>query len=277
MGEIERVRGDDLERLKAFLARDPIQNLFALSVLEEYGLGRPGAPEFAFHAASEGGELRAVTFVGGQGELYVPCGDPTHAGLIGRQLAEAGLPLRSAHGERAAVDATLRSFGSLKLKIDQVQKLLKVSADDLGPFVEPKLRPAQDADLDELVRLSAAAIQESLGVDPLAVEGPRFTQRVAARVRAGRSWVVRTEEQLSFKIDMGVRCRYGAELENMYMLPAMRRRGLATLALGQVCRQHLAALPRLSVCFDDRLDSLARTCRKVGFVPVRNQRLVVAE
>ena len=277
MGETERVVAEGLDSLKAFLVRDPIQNLFALAVLEEYGLGRLGAPDFAFHASREAGELRAVTFVGGRGELYVPMGDPAHAGVIGRQLAESGLPLRAAQGERGAVDALLKSFGSVKLRIDQLQKLLKVSADDLGPFVEPKLRPAQDADVEELVRLSAAAVQESLGMDPIAIEGAQFSQRVAARVRAGRSWVMRLEDRLCFKIDMGVRCRYGAEVENIYTLPAMRRRGLATLALGQMCRQQLSAIPRLTMRFDERHDSLARTCRKVGFLPVRAQRLVIAE
>jgi GNAT superfamily N-acetyltransferase len=277
VGDFDRVGGDKLDALKAFLARDPIQHLFALSVLEEYGLGRPGAPELAFYTLSEGGQIRAATFVGGQGELVVPMGDALSAGVMARHLAERGLPLRSAVGERAAVDAVARAFGHPKFKLDRPQKLLSVSADDLGPFVAPQLRLAHESDLAELVQLSAAAVKESLGVDALSTEGDHFRQRVAARVRAGRTWVMRIDEKLCFKIDMGARCRYGAELENVYMVPEMRRRGLATLALGQVCRQQLSAIPRLTVRFDEKDDSLARTCRKVGFVLVRPQRLLVAE
>ena len=96
MGEILRVGDEGLDALKAFLVRDPIQNLFALSVIEEYGLGRAEAPRFAFHTASDAGQIKAAIFVGGEGELYVPIVDAAAAGVIGRHLAESGLPMRSA-------------------------------------------------------------------------------------------------------------------------------------------------------------------------------------
>jgi len=277
LGDFDRVGGDRLEALKALLARDPVQNMLVLSVVEEFGLGRAGCPPLAFYGLSEGEQLKAAVFVGGNGELHIPCGDAASAGVMGKHLAEGGVPLQSALGERGAVDALLRSYGSVKLKLDRVQRLLSVSADDLGPFVAPQLRLALESDLDELVELSAAAVKESLGVDARATEGELFRLRVAARVRAGRTWVMRLENRLCFKIDMGARCRYGAELENIFLVPEMRRRGLATLALGQVCRQQLSAIPRLTMRLDDKDDSLARCCRKVGFVGVRPQRMLVVE
>jgi GNAT superfamily N-acetyltransferase len=276
VGEIDLVGGDRLDALKALLARDPMQNMFLLSVLEEYGLGRPDGPPFSFFALSGDRELKqAVLFVGGKGELFVPSGDVSAIGTLGRVVAEQGIPLKSCIGERHCVDSLVRAYGAIKPRIDRIQKLLTVSADDLGPFVAPQLRLAADEDLPELLELTVMAVKETLGVDALAEGRDLLKKRIAARIRFGRTWVMRIENKLCFKIDMGARCRYGAELENMYLLPDFRRRGLATLALGQICRNQLSALPRLTVRFDESNDQIAHTCRKVGFVLVRPQRLWV--
>lgn len=277
MGAIEPVTAERLETLRALLAKDPVQNMLLLALLEEYGLGRAGAPPFRFLAMTDGPAIRAVLFVGGDGNLLIPAGEPAAAGEIARALAEQGMRLRSAVGEKSAVDAVVRAFGAIHIGVDRSQRLCSVSADDMGPFVAPQLRPAVESDLDAVVPLAAAAVQESLGIDAVAAEGHIFRARVAARIKAGRTWVMTESDKVVFKVDMGARSRYGAELENPYMVPEMRKKGLGTLALGQVCRQQLSAIPRLTIRYDDKDPVLARVCRKVGFVPVRSQRLVVVE
>jgi uncharacterized protein len=277
VGAIDLVTAERLETLRALLAKDPVQNMLLLAVLEEYGLGRPGAPPFRFLGIVDGASFKAVLFVGGEGSLLIPSGNPNACYEIARHLAEQGMHLRSAVGEKAAVDAAVRAFGAIHIVIDRSQRLCSVSADDMGPFVAPQLRPAEDRDVDALVPLAAAAVQESLGVDALAAEGELFRSRIAARVKAGRTWLMTDGERVIFKVDMGARSRYGAELENPYLVPEMRKKGLGTLALGQVCRQQLSAIPRLTLRYDEKDPVLSRVCRKVGFVPVRSQRLVVAE
>lgn len=274
---IDAISAERLDALRALLAKDPVQNMLLLALLEEYGLGKPGAPPFRFLGVSDGAGFKAVLFVGGEGNLLIPAGEPAASGEMARQLAESGVKLRSAVGEKAAVDAVVRAFGAIHITIDRMQRLCSVSADDMGPFVAPQLRPAEERDVDELVPLASAAVKESLGLDPEAAEGPLFRQRVAARVKAGRTWVMTHEDKVVFKVDMGARSRYGAELENPFLVPEMRKKGLGTLALGQVCRQQLSAIPRLTLRYDEKDPVLSRVCRKVGFVPVRSQRLVVAE
>ena len=277
MGAIDLVTAERLDTLRALLAKDPVQNMLLLAVLEEYGLGRDGAPPFQFFGIPDGAGFKAVLFVGGEGNLLIPAGEPLAAGEMARHLAENGTKLRSTVGEKAAVDAVVKAFGAIRIGIDRSQRLCSVSADDMGPFVAPQLRSAEERDVDELVPLAAAAVMESLGVDPEAAEGPLFRQRVSARVKAGRTWVMTHENKVIFKVDMGARSRYGAELENPFLVPEMRKKGLGTLALGQVCRQQLSAIPRLTLRYDEKDPVLSRVCRKVGFVPVRSQRLVVAE
>jgi hypothetical protein len=277
VGAIDLVTAERLEALRTLLAKDPVQNMLLLALLEEYELGRADAPPFRFLGVHDGPGFKAVLFVGGEGNLLIPAGDPMAAGELARHLAEKGVRLRSAVGEKFAVDAVVRAFGAIRLSLDRNQRLCSVSADDMGPFVAPQLRPAEERDVEELVPLAAAAVKESLGFDAHDAEGPLFHQRVAARVKAGRTWVMTHEDRVVFKVDMGARSRYGAELENPFLVPELRKKGLGTLALGQVCRQQLSAIPRLTLRYDEKDPILSRVCRKVGFVPVRSQRLVVAE
>ena len=97
------------------------------------------------------------------------------------------------------------------------------------------------------------------------------------RVRARRTYVLEEGGELVFKVDVGSRSQHGAELEGLYTLPAQRRRGHATLCLGQISRHLLSSLPRLTLRVDEQDASLAGIARKVGFVPGRPQRLVLME
>jgi len=275
VADIDIVTAERLEALRAHLAKDPVQNMLLLAVLEEYALGKPGAPPFRFLAPTDGDDFKAVLFVGGEGNLLIPSGDAATSGTLARHLAEQGVRLRSALGEKPAVDAVVRAFGAVRIETDRSLRLCTISADDMGPFVAPQLRPAEPRDVDELVALAAAAVKEILDFDATKEEGEQLRARVAARVTAGRTWVMTHDDRVIFKVDMGARSRFGAELESPYLLPEMRKKGLGTLALGQVCRQQLSAIPRLTLRYDEKDPVLSRVCRKVGFVPVRSQRMVV--
>src|SRR5947209_5891798 len=112
--------------------------MLLLALLEEYGLGRAGAPPFRFLGVPDAASFKAVLFVGGEGNLLIPAGHPIAAGELARHLAEQGVKLRSAVGEKMAVDAVVKAFGAMRIRIDRSQRLCSVSADDMGPFVAPQ-------------------------------------------------------------------------------------------------------------------------------------------
>ena len=271
--ELPRERTDEL---KGFLSKDPFQHLYALGMLEEHGVGGGvSGRTLAFHALLDDGKLAAVAMVGGAGGLVIPCAaDPAMCAELGRQLS-GKLKLRGVLGEKANVDAFLRALACGPARWSRPQKLFVASADDLGPFVTPELRPAVASDLPQLVAMSAAALREAIGEDPLAHDPGSFNRRIEARVAAGRTWVLPEAGKLVVKIDVGARSRFGAELEGLYTLPEARRRKLATKALGQLCRSLLSSLPRLAMRVDEKDVGLAATCRHVGFSVSRLQRLVV--
>lgn len=263
--------------LRALLAREPAHNMYLLGLLEEFGITpATGRAEFQFYGRSVSGELTAAIFVGSGGALVVPSASPAHA--VGELVAglPSGLKLKSALGDRPAVDSVLQHLApTATASINRAQRLFSVSADDLGPFTNPNLRLAAEGDLAQLVPMAAHAMTELLGIEPLREDPLGFPARVRQRIKGGRTYVYEERGRIVFKIDVGSRSLSGAELEAPYTLPEERGRGHATLSLGQIARHLLSSLPRLTLRVDDSTPSLAHVARKVGFLAGRAQRLVV--
>jgi hypothetical protein len=260
--------------LKALLAKDAAHNLYLLGLVEEFGVVcGPGRAPFTFHGRFADGALTAALFVGGGGALVVPSASPAaFLSDIARALV-GQVTLQGAQGEKPLVDALCRELG-VRPRGSRVQKLLFVSADDLGPFTNPLLRLATEADVAQLVPMAAAFVQETSGRDALAEDPAGFPARVRQRVRAGRTYVLEGGGRLVFKLDVGSRSQFGAELEGLYTLPEERRKGHAVHCLGQISRFLLSSLPRLVLRVDDGHASIATIARKVGYLTGRLQRLV---
>ena len=273
---VEALGAKDAPALKALLAREPAANLYLLGLLEEYGIAPPpGAPPFTFWGHFRGRELSSAVFVGGTGGLVVPSStDEREISAIADVIAPK-VQLRSTLGEKSAVDALVRQLCGGTARFSRQQRLFAVSADDLGPFTNPTLRLATEADAEQLILLAAGAVRETMERDPLVQDGPGFRARVLHRIRARRTYVLEENKRLVFKIDIGSRSQFGAELEGLYTHPEHRRRGHATLSLGQISRHLLSSLPRLTLRVDDKDPSLAGVARKVGYVAGKAQRLVV--
>lgn len=262
------------------LFKDAAQNMYLLGFFEEFGVvPRAHAAPFVYFGRFKDGALVAVLFIGGEGSLVVPGGnDP--AEVIALAEAVAGkFKVRACTGDKAAVDGILRYFtnGTDKPRLQRTQRLYSVSADDLGPFTNPTLRLATEADFEGVLTMSAGWIKENFERDALAEDAAGFKARVMQRIRNKRTYVLDSGGKLVFKIDVGPRSMHGAELEGLYTVPAERRRGHATLSLGQISRHLLSSLPRLTLRVDDLDPSLAGVARKVGYIGQKTQRLVVME
>ena len=274
---VQQLARRDTDALRTLLARDPAHNLYLLGLLEEFGIAEEDErSSISYWGRFDGKTLTAALFVGGGGGLVVPsASDGTATSVIADTLASR-VRLQASVGEKPAVDALVRSLCLGKPRLSKTYRLFSVSADDLGPFTNPLLRLATEEDLPRLLPLAAGAVRELFDRDALA-EDPRFEERVAQRVRARRTYVLEEGGELVFKVDIGSRSQYGAELEALYTLPAQRRKGHATLCLGQISRFLLSSLPRLTLRIEEKDESLARIARRVGYLAGRTQRLVLVD
>ena len=275
---VEPLNSRHLDTLRAMLAREPAHNLYLLGILEDFGVApKPGHPAFAFHGRFVDGELTAAVFVGGGGTLVVPSASaPNTIADLARTLA-AGLKPVSILGDKAAVDVLVQHLcPTNKPSLNRTQRLFACSADDLGPFTNPTLRLAVDADLPQLVPMAAAAAKELMERDPMKLDPRGFADRVRLRVATKRTYVLEDKDKrLVFKLDIGSRCPLGAELEGLYTIPEQRRMHHATLSLGQISRHLLSSLPRLTLRVDDANAQLSGLARKVGYLAGRAQRTVM--
>lgn len=275
---VERLGAEHLEPLRTFLLKDVKQHLYLLGLLEEFGVeGRDVRAPHAFWGRLEEGALTAVLFVGGRGGLLVPSqGDPAHFQELAAPLV-GEVQLRACLGERGAVDALVRSLATGRPRLSVPQRLFTVSADDMGPFTNPLLRLAREEDVPRLVALSAENLAERLGHQPLECDPASLSARVQRRVRDGRSYLFEEAGDVVFKIDVGSRSQWGAELEGLHTNRAHRRKGHALLNLGQISRHLLSSLPRLCLRVNESDEVTAKIARRVGYVAGASQRLVVME
>jgi hypothetical protein len=260
--------------LRALLSRDLTHNLYLLGLMEEFGVVcGPGSVPFSFLGRfADDGELTAVVFVGGNGGLVVPsASSAAHVTDLTRKLVGT-VELGACLGEKALVDTIAQHLAPAP-RFSKLQKLFSVSADDLGPFTNPALRQATLTDLPQLVPMSAACVKEMMQRDPLAEDPEGFPMRVRQRVKSGRTYVLEENGKLLFKLEIGSRSQFGAELEGLFTIPEARNQGHATLCLGQISRFLLSSLPRLTVRIDET-SHFATIARKVGWVAGRQQRLL---
>lgn len=259
--------------LRSMLSRDSSHNMYLLGLMEEYGVVSGLRAPFTFHGRFVDDELTAALFVGGTGGLMVPsASSPAHIGDILKKLA-SNTTVNSVAGEQTVVEAIVRHF-NLTPSFSKAQKLFSVTPNDLGPFTNPMLRPATDADLLQLLPMAAACVKELMNRDPLVEDPAGFKLRVRQRVRSQRTYVLEDNGRLVFKLDVGSRSQFGAELEGLYTEPDARGRGHATLCLGQISRFLMSSLPRLTVRVDDEQSHVATIARKVGYLQGRAQRLL---
>lgn len=274
---VEPLHSRHLEVLRAMLAREPAHNLYLLGILEDYGIApKAGHPAFAFHGRFVDADLTAALFIGGRGSLMVPSASPPNAIADIAKALSAALEPKSIMGDKAAVDALVQYLcPTSKPSFNRTQRLFACSADDLGPFTNPTLRLAVEADLPQLLPMAAAAVKEQMERDPLELDPKGFADRVRLRVSTKRTYVLEgADKRLVFKIDIGCRCPHGAELEGLYTIPEQRRMHHATLSLGQISRHLLSSLPRLTLRVDDTNAQLAGLARKVGYLAGRAQRML---
>jgi hypothetical protein len=261
--------------LRAMLSRDAGHNLYLLGLLEEFGIVcSVGHAPFEIVGRFSDDELTAALFVGSSGGLLIP--SATQAPFISEitQHVASSLTFHSCLGEKPMVDAVLQHVGS-SAPYSRLQRLYLVSADDLGPHTNPLLRLATDADIEQLIPMSAACVKELYERDPLQEDAEGFSLRIKRRVTTSRTYVLEEGGRLVFKLDIGARSQFGAELEGFYTIPGERRKGHATLCLGQISRFLLSSLPRLALRIDELNPSFAKAARRVGYHLGRPQRVVV--
>lgn len=151
-------------------------------------------------------------------------------------------------------------------EVREAQPLLV--ADSPAPVDEDQgVRQVALDEIDTLLPASIAMYTEEVGVSP--VSGPSDTAyrgRVAALVRAGRTYAKFAEGRVVFKADVAVLTRHTAQIQGVWVDPQWRGHGIATAGMAKVVNDALRRFaPTVSLYVNDYNVAARRAYAHCGF------------
>jgi RimJ/RimL family protein N-acetyltransferase len=272
---IKRLMSGEERQVLEFLNRQPLKNLQMAGFILDNGL-ESARNRGAFYGCFDDGYLIGVALVGHW--VFLSGGVETVSifARIARFLhaPEVSVVL----GEAVMVNEFARVFADSarqhEAHQDEAKLLLSVNhLDGDTPELEG-LRPAADADADEVAHAHALTCMELLGKDPTQQNPSRLRECVRARIGMGRIWIVRDERGIGFKTDIASETEQAVYLEGIWTRPDLRGQGLGTRALRSLCRRLL--LRQQVVClFADAANARVNAFyQRVGFTTLAPYRLI---
>lgn len=224
----------DLARVRAVLARDPVQHVFVADRVEATRLDPRwlGGRVYGYVA---GGEVTALCHHAAN-LVPVECGPDAVAAFAERALAD-GRACSSVFGPEDAVLALwsrLEPAWGTPRAVRASQPLLAVrSRPDVPP--DPRVRPVRLAELDLVYPASVAMFTEEMGVSPETDGGGEaYRARVAQLIAQGRVYARIEDGTVLFKAEVGSTSSAACQVHSVYVDRAHRGRGLATHGMAAV-------------------------------------------
>lgn len=267
------------EEALAFCRAHATQSVFLAGWIDDGGLsGHPAVPRgwiLAERARDE--RVLGLCYLSSTGILMPVMNQPTsveHLYSVAR--ANPGL-VRVIVGERALVGALWARLGSLGLlaRLSRDQMVYAVTRERFKALPSPlPMKIADATHLDELVEASAAMAREEAGDDPQARNPALFRERIRARAARGRDFVYLDGKTLGFKGNVSALSEVGGQLEGIYTLPRLRRRGLGKRGTSTLTAWVLERTTRASLLVNDD-NTLARAMyTSLGYEPIYQSRTV---
>jgi hypothetical protein len=258
----------DVPEVLSFLEDDPVLNVYLVALVLRDALARPND---AWWGARRHGRLTALLYLGAHSGAVLPAGDDEDAL---RELGVAVAHERARHaprfqviGPRAAVRALREVFpgpgARLRLERDQVYMALDRPPPGLQPL--PDLRAARREDYAFLYHAGAELRAEELLEDPRQVDPVAYARRVEEECRDGWTWVWRDARGLCFRAGISAITRTAAQVSGVYVPPALRNRGVARRALGELCARLLARTRHVCLFVNDFNAPALALYRRLGF------------
>lgn len=218
-----------LEDVLAFCGEEPVERVFLEDVARR-GLGR-------FVALADDGRLTGLCHVGTN---LVPSG----SGVASFAAAAVRGDPRMLVGEEGAVTELWDALRErMPAPLDDRPGQPVYVLEEPPPPGESALRPAALHDLDLLVRTSAAAYLEEVGVDAYGRDPALFEWRTRAQIEQGRSWIWRADGRVLFKAEASAWTDSAVQLQQVWVDPELRGRGYARRGLADLCRLLLGRTP----------------------------------
>ncbi len=240
----EQLAPVNVRRTLEYLSRDPYANVFLSYLVVE----APPLLKRDLYVISDASTVIGVAFFGRQ---FILAGEP--------DALPAFAQIATDRDPQAIVGPheTVERFWQLAYRnhrrprlVRSRQPVMMVDTASLRTTGSSVLvRPARDDEWKDVVENSAAMIAAELEMDPRT--DPDFASSVQRMIRMRLWWVGEMDGRLCFYCNVGSWSPHTAQLQGIWTPPGLRRRGLATAALGAICRELLGIFPSLSLYVND--------------------------
>jgi GNAT superfamily N-acetyltransferase len=250
-----------LEKVLGFCAEDPIERVFLEDVARR-GFGRFGAVE-------DGTTLSALCYFGAN---VVPSGQGCEA-FAGETAMRR---TRMIIGDERAVGELWDEAKSVMPEPREDRRGQPVYVLDEPPDGEPSgVRSATLHDLELLLPACAATHEEELGVDPMQRDPEGFRRRTVSQIQEGRSWLWAEDRKILFKAEASAWTPSAVQLQQVWVDPAVRRRGYGRRGLVELCRLLLERTPTVCLFVRPENEPAIRLYEGVGMRRVGTYRSVL--
>lgn len=269
---VPRVRaltGADRDEALEFLARSPVENLFLAAKVATYGIDRRRLGNvFAFE---RGGEVVSMMLDGGTVFVagFDPGALPAFVGQLGpvRRCTSILGPAISVLGLHLGLTERWPASWSGVSNIRRRQPLMLLERPPLiAP--DPRVRRLTADDYPSYLDASVHMYTDEIGSSPFKY-GTGYERFVMQRLVDGDAFgVVDEQGKVIFKADLGPRLGDQAQLQGVWVDPALRGQGISVPALSGMLRLAMQRYPRISLYVNDFNAPAIRAYERLGFVEV---------
>lgn len=265
---VRALTGADRDEALEFLARSPVENLFLAAKVAAYGIDRRRLGNvFAY---DRGGEIASLMLDGGTVFVagFAPEALPAFVGQLGpvRRCTSVLGPAISVLGLHLGLTERWPAWGAVS-NVRARQPLMLL---EQPPAVEPdpRVRRLTTDDYASYLDASVHMYTDEIGSSPFKY-GSGYERFVMQRLVDGDAFgVVDERGKVIFKADLGPRLGDQAQLQGVWVDPALRGRGISAPALSGMLRLAMERFPRISLYVNDFNAPAIRAYERLGFVEV---------
>ncbi|WP_168583633.1 GNAT family N-acetyltransferase [Gephyromycinifex aptenodytis] len=264
--EVRTLGTADREAALELCALDPAAGVYVAARIGEVNLEQARGALLGYFPQ---GRLSALCWASAN-IVPVNC-DEQAAEAFARQLRRHQHRYSSIFGPQRAVEAMWRVLqGSWRAprEIRNPQLLMAFPPGQAtGVAPDPRVRQAAFAELDILAPAAAAMFEEEIGYPPFRDVAGRIGYRnnVRTLISRGHSFVLVQDEQVIFKADIGSAGVGAAQIQGVWVDPAMRGRGIAAPAMAAVVELASQVAPLVTLYVNDFNHPAIATYERVGF------------
>ena len=253
----------DLPEVLKLLAEDPVRGLHLRGMIEDSGLCST-AHRGRFYGYYREGRLQGLALLG----HYILCYGDDDAYLAFAEMATTSQAKGALiFGPKPEVESIWQHLEQQGRETKEVHaQFWLVCENPRLPLGELQLRRANLEEVEPVSAAQAEIIRQECGYDPRNNGRAGFLQRVAERIRRGRTWVKMADELVVFKAELISVTPEAVYLEGIWTHPDYRGQGLAKACMSELVHRLLRHHKFICLTVEEENVVARRVYERVGFI-----------